>query len=122
MDKVQAGIFQEDVRNALSGVLEKHGLKLDGTRLTYGSTQSSINIKVSSEGVDIKADDFTKYASLYGLSPEDLGKEITLHDGNQYTIVGLKPKARKNTILIQRKGTDSRYVIPHQEVSRMLNA
>lgn len=121
MDKVKAGIFQNDVNEALKAVLEKHGLELDGSRLTYGDVQSSITIKVVPKGVNLQEEAFKKHAHLYGLHPDDLGKEISMN-GGEFIIVGLKANARKNTVIIQRKGSRSQYVIPHQRVVRLLAA
>jgi len=54
------------------------------------------------------ADDFRRYANLWGLSPDDLGREISVN-GKTMTIVGGKPRSKKYPILAENMGNGKIY-------------
>jgi len=47
------------------------------------------------------ASHFTRFAHEYGLKPEDLGKQITVLDGEQAKIVGLRRRNKPCPILLE---------------------
>lgn len=63
--------------------------------------------------------DFKKFASAYGLDPDDLHKAVTI-DSKPYTIAGLLPRATVNNIVVKTpRGAE--YVMPHTLVKTALN-
>jgi hypothetical protein len=97
--------IRRDIIEALADVGVKHGLKLDTGNATFTSTSLSLKLEMTSLGEggverDLDAEAFTKFASLEGLDPSDLGKPIKLQ-GKPFTIAGYRPKARKNCITVK---------------------
>ena len=53
--------------------------------------------------------DFSFYAFRFGFKPTDYNKEYTIK-GTVYQLVGFKPRATKNPIVIKNKLTGEEYV------------
>tara|TARA_B100000614_G_C14333991_1_gene405956 strand:+ start:240 stop:653 length:414 start_codon:yes stop_codon:yes gene_type:complete len=65
-----------------------------------------------------EASDFKKLASLYGLSPDDLGREFTTWDGKTFKITGLKRTRRKYPISATMNGKS--YKFPAEQIKQHL--
>lgn len=51
--------------------------------------------------------DFKKYAMIYGLTPEHLGKSFA-YAGKQYRLTGLNPKAPRFPVIVEHNGKSYR--------------
>jgi len=71
------------------------------------------------EVVSREAEDFKRYATLFGLTPDDLGKTVTLFNGHTYKIEGLKMKSRLYPIFASRNG--KMFKLPANAVARVLH-
>lgn len=105
--------FRADLAAALRGLEDKYGVTMSMERITYtDSTFSGKLTAVSKEATaGVGADDgsakwkagFLKNACRYGLTPNDLGKEVVL-SGVTYKIVGARPKAGQPIVLKKPSG------------------
>lgn len=105
--------FRADLAAALKVVEDKYGLTMSMDRITY--TDSTFSGKLTAVSKDattgVDADDgsakwkagFLKSARSYGLTPDDLGKEVVL-SGVTYKIVGARPKASQPLVLKKPSG------------------
>lgn len=100
------------VRAAITLALAKAGadlgidLSIGGISYTGNTFTTKITATVAGDAsadVDTKNTkwkaDFLNQAMYYGMSPADFGKEITI-GGVQFKIAGMRPKARKNGIMV----------------------
>jgi hypothetical protein len=66
--------------------------------------------------IDRSAEDFTKYATAYGLQPEWLNTAFRSFDGTEYRITGLNPNRPKNCVMATNTRTGKKYVMPPSSV------
>ena len=121
------------IDSALEELSNKHGwgieLKLaNGTYngTTNGHYKLSLNLIDDSGAVMTEeAEDFKRYAEMYGLKPEWLGESFTYTSYTQaskpesYKIVGFKARARKRQILTE-DGNGKRVVWPAKNVLELM--
>ena len=121
------------IDSALEELSNKHGwgieLKLrsgtyNGT--TNGHYKLDLNLIDDSGAVMTEeAEDFKRYAEMYGLKPEWLGESFTYTSYKQgskpesYKIVGFKARARKRQILTE-DGNGKRVVWPAKNVLELM--
>lgn len=91
---------------ALATISEQHGVALKAGGISFDPRSFRMTIQgavVSGDGsfATVEAEAFKRDATAYGLTPDLLGKRLTMLEGKAFTIVGLKPKAKKNSIIIR---------------------
>ncbi len=96
------------IRLALQAHLDD--FELDGYKVKLGGCTFDIDARFkltveSTNGVNQEEANFNRYAGIYGLLPRDLGRSLT--DGG--VIVGLKTRAKKYPILVERFGKRYKY-------------
>lgn len=92
---------------------QRFGAKLDI------SIRDADGTAVSKEAADFKS--YAEAGYWDGITADDLGKTITMHDGGKATIVGAKPRSRKYPILAKNaNGTVYKYTA--SSVARALSA
>jgi hypothetical protein len=106
--------FRTDLDDALKALGDKYGVTMSLGTIRYSDTEFSGKLMaVSKEATSgVEADDgnlkwkaaFLKNARVYGLTPEDLGKDIVL-SGITYKIVGARPKAGQPIVLKRSNGS-----------------
>lgn len=116
--------FSTDLEAALTELGEKYGVKI-----TAGSAkENGGNVEMKINCSEIKADgsvetkeaaDFKLYAPIYGLSADDLKKEI-VYAGKKYEIVGAKPRSHKFPILAKNLADKKLYKLPAEGVKKAL--
>ncbi len=84
------------VEEALAEVAEKYGLTVEVRGGSYDST--SFRPKVEFKTAGAAEDEFRTYATMYGLEPDDFGKEFT-SKGRKFRISGLATRSRTYPIL-----------------------
>lgn len=110
----------KEAEKALEEVGKKHGVHFEfgNIRFTASNFRSTLKAtKVAGDVEDPKAIERAKFeadaAKVYGIDPEDYGRAFKIR-GKNFTLVGLKPRARKYP-LIGRNGADGKlYKFPQQ--------
>jgi hypothetical protein len=82
------------------------GVKLTLGRCTFGDT-ATYKLEAAPLKADGTADtkemiEFRRWAALFGLKPEYLGKTFRGRDGRKFTVKGLNPKAPKRPVIADR--------------------
>jgi hypothetical protein len=108
MDKSQWHKIGEEMADVLTKVAKKYGVTFESSGFTYGEhscvfkTTATVN-DASGQKKDLERDTFItwakKYPSIY--NPNWLDKTFTDKD-HTYTVVGLKPGAKKYPIITRR--------------------
>lgn len=103
-NSANVGSLRPVIEKALS-ILEKYGLSVSVGKLTYGDTQFTARIEVSTDNNG--QSEFKKYAKMFNLKPEWFGKTFDLK-GATYEVVGLD--AGKRTFPVVLRGPDGKTV------------
>jgi len=102
-EKIEA--INRDLGVAVRSTLESHGVKLtQDFNSKFTDTFADVKFRYEVEGVTFakEAFSFKNYCTRHGLEKADLGKMFK-HKGQDYKIVGLRTRARKAPIMIERK-------------------
>lgn len=113
-DKANLKTVRADIDAALAAVAKKHGIKLSIGGITYDPdgtnfrTTLSAVTEAAAGGADVAGNvkwqsAFIKYAALFGMKKEDLGKKVKI-GRETYTIVGARPKANMPIVLQKATG------------------
>ena len=107
------------------------GIKLQLGNGSYSGSNGHFKLNISAIDesgtvVTEEAEDFKRYAELYGLKPEWLGEIFTYSSVKQggtpetYKIVGFKARARKRQILTEHIESGRRVVWPAKNVLELM--
>ena len=110
-DRKSAKVFAGELRNILDGKLLEAGMNVGKINTKYDDADS-FTIKITFEregGVPILESDFRNYADMYHLNGSDFGRESDFN-GTTYKIIGLKTRARKRPIVMERVSDGKRFV------------
>jgi len=119
-DRTSIRFLQVAVSDALKKVGEAFGVefKLGGGR--FSPTHYGGKLDVTIAGAEPQeAQDFRRYADMFGLKPDDLGRTF-LSRGRQFTIVGLLARSKRYPVLGQN-GRGTRYKFPVETVKAGLS-
>jgi len=123
IDRRTAKMLSHELEKAATIIAEKYGLKVSKKSGSFDEMRHTARVEFSvGENADGKSSnqvDFDKYCSWYGLKPEHFGQKIAL-DGDTYTISGVRTKATKNTICIERVTDGKTFVVSEKVVQRIL--
>lgn len=117
----------KNIRQELLPFLEKAGKKI-GVKITTGNgsfTEDAFTLKVvfnvirDGKVVLPEESNFRKYASMFGMKPEDLGQEFISH-GHTFKIVGLKPDRPKYPVIGERLSDGRKYKFEADRIVQML--
>ena len=121
------------IDSALEELSNKHGwgIKLQLGNGSYSGSNGHFKLNISAIDesgtvVTEEAEDFKRYAELYGLKPEWLGEIFTYSSVKQggtpetYKIVGFKARARKRQILTEHIESGRRVVWPAKNVLELM--
>jgi len=118
--------LRPDLVAALQDVEDKHNIKFDIGTMRYGTDNARCTLNF--EYVDPSQPTLSKEAKAkkiwdyncwrIGAKPTDFGRYVVIR-ASRYEIVGFKPKARKNNVLVQ-SGGGTTYVMNGGEVARQL--
>jgi len=103
LDRPTVKYIRKRLKTALAPVADELGIAIDFGSCTFKTNNCRLQLRVSVLDPDGKAiteesASFRSNAKLFGLEPDDLGKEFTFR-GQSYTICGLKPKSRKYPVI-----------------------
>jgi len=123
--------FRQKANEALKSVGEELGISIEvhgSISYTHGGEEANAKLKLLSITVgndgqeavhDPEAEDFKRFASLYGFKPEDLGRQFTSR-GKTFEITGLKLSRKKYPVSAREVGTDRQYKFPATDVKRLM--
>ena len=111
-------LLGNEIEAAIDPIFAKHGFERGKTTRNYGEF-FGIKIQATPIGAPKPAEnDFTRYASLFDLPADALGKQVRL-GSRLFTITGLNTRAPKNPVML--KGDDGKsYKAPAESVKRGL--
>ena len=94
LTRPQLKAFRKDFEDAVVALEQKYGFTLSLGKITYSDTdfRSTITATKVVEGKTTEQVQFEEHAALFGLKPEDFGKNFIV-DGKQYELTGLRPSA-----------------------------
>ncbi len=116
----------KDIREALENHMSSFnygGVSVSIGRGSFTDTVFTIKLDIATDNSDgsqssKEAEDFKFYCRRYGMTESDLGR--TFKTGQDtFTILGCKPRATKNTIVVTNQN-GKRYVMPHSRVKFFL--
>lgn len=94
-------VMREELQKELDNFAKEHGITIKVGNATYDETDIHFKVDIASASEDTERVRWEQNCRYFGLVPEDYGKEITLQ-GQKFAVVGVKPKARKNCIIVRR--------------------
>ena len=105
LDKPTVKYIRKRLKTAVKPLAEELGVVIDLANCTFKTNNCRFQLKVAvlnsdGEAMTEEIDSFRSNAKLFGLEPEDLGKEFVFR-GQSYTICGFKPKSRKYPVIAQ---------------------
>ena len=112
--------YREDLNEALRPLGEKYGLTFEPVNhihyegLSFNFKVVATKAEVNGVPVDKAKEDFVKYCGRHGLQPDDYQKRCHYlgEKDTSYIIVGIKPKATVNSIIIKRESDGKEFVCP----------
>jgi hypothetical protein len=103
----------------LDSVFAKYGLKVRQRRATTDPSLGLVKFSIELADTALKtkggetttpeAECFKQMARMFGLKPEWLGRTFVMH-GMEYKVAGLRHKATKNPVMIERTKDGKRFV------------
>ena len=101
-DRVTLRVLRADIEAALASVAAKHNLTVTTGGIRYSPTLATVKVEFAKEGSGNRVEqEFKRYAELFDLSPDDLGKKFKFN-GAVFTVTGLKPNSPKFPLLATR--------------------
>ena len=112
LDKPTVTYIRKRLKAAVKPLAKELGVVIDLGHCTFQASNCRFQLKVAvldsnGKAITEEVDSFRSNAKLFGLDPDDLGKEF-IYRGQSYTICGLKPKSRKYPV-IARSGNGKDY-------------
>ncbi len=93
--------MREELQAELENFAKEHGVSIHVGNASYDDTDITFKVRVASAAEDTERLRWENNCGYLGLVPEDYGKEIILN-GQKFAVVGIKPSARKNCIIVRR--------------------
>lgn len=119
MNKETIKQIHTELDEAVKAIGEKYNFAATGgSRITYSDIgftfKTDVGFTADSEGneVDPERENFCRHCASFGLTPDDYHKDVRIHGDTDtvYRITGIKPKARKNAVIIEDVATGRTYV------------
>jgi hypothetical protein len=107
MNDVNLNNFRNDFAKAMEELEKKYGVKVEMGRISYNEHEFSTKLNVTNATNDEELEK-TKFMNAiapfanYGLYADDYKKEFKIQ-GKTYQLIGVKPRARKNPLIIKDK-------------------
>lgn len=114
MDRVKCQQLRESMNGLFADLEKKHGVKVKIGRANYSSANAMFALEicdiVNGEAMTKEAEAYKRYAALYGLPEDGLGKTFQ-YQGKAYKIVGLSPKAYRFPVLVEANGKTYKFPV-----------
>lgn len=114
--------IETQIAAAAQAIAAEHGIKITAAGGAIGAHESLVKLRLevvqTADGRTPAKADWDTYSSMYGLKPDDFGKQF--HNGGAtFTITGIKPRT-KRPILATRAGNGQEYVFAADVVRKVL--
>lgn len=118
--------FRKKAEIALEKLGEETGFKLEIGDISFSpdgfkTRMTAIKVNPGETDSDIEKKAFIRDCWRYGLNETHYGAEFK-YVKKTYKIIGVKPRAQKNTILAKEIVSGSVYAFPHELVQKFLEA
>ena len=109
-NKVQFGLFKQDVKLALKEVEEKYGVSVSCGNINYSQYDFTLQLVVtkSDSTTDGMKERFAKECVFYGFQPEDYERVLVLN-GKTFKLIGFNLNSPKNCCRIVRLDNNGEY-------------
>lgn len=124
-DKATAKELAKEIEATLLGIADRYGIqiKAGGGSFTNSSLTFKLECAVIGDNGEVQSrevEDFKRFANVYGLAADDLGKEFA-SNGKRFKITGLRTKARTKPILATNVQDGKLYIFAAESVARKLH-
>jgi hypothetical protein len=102
-DKASLKQVRREVEKALAEVNETLGITLEIGHISYEDNTFTARLKGSVSGFDQRSTEWAVHFQRFGMEEDWLGQTLSYND-QSYKIVGLRPRARRQQILVERDG------------------
>lgn len=110
----------------LKELADELGVNISVGNASFARTGENVTYKIemallaaNGEPINQESVEFAKYAILLGLKPTDLNRKF-IYLGEEYTVIGLRPRATKNNISVRRTKGMKMFVVPAGIVKKAL--
>ena len=123
MNKKVADAVRKEMLRAAEKIADAYGLDVTEQRASYSDDDVKLKITLTcrQDGKSGKEVEFAKYCKYFCLQESDYGRTFRDHFGHEWAIMGIRPKARKNTVIIENRA-GQQYAMPHLRVVHYLLA
>ena len=102
-DKASLGRVRHEVNGSLAELGERLGITLHLGNISYKDNTFTAKVEGCLAGFDARSADWSDYCWKFGLKEDWLGQTFA-HGGEEYKIVGLNRRARKNPVIVELRG------------------
>lgn len=126
MDREAVRLIASRIESELQNLSNELGIDIQRGRGTYrdGSLSLKLEISLITESGEVltkEAQDFKSAAHLYGLQPEDLGREFINVNGERCVITGLKRRASRYPITYRSLASGKGYKTTAESLRNQLS-
>jgi hypothetical protein len=124
LDTDTVKIIQANVLLALEEIEQNYGISFSSKGARFSPSSCVFKIEASivdDSGVakNIEREDFSIYASMYGLNPQDLDKVFAIN-GDPYQIAGISPRKPKYPVIAVKLSNGKKYKFSAMTVKNLL--
>lgn len=123
MDKKQAKLMGEDVKNALQTIADKYNMTLEYRGGSFSDTDYKPRVTFTGKSADGKSrekKEWDLYAEMLDLKKEWLGEVVNLR-GKDCIITGLDTKKTKYPVVVE-DGNGGKYIVTPQTIQLRLGS
>jgi len=122
MNRTNAKLVREILDEKLPSILREHGLSFELGNARYDDdgvkfTGFRISVKGALSETEKALRDELNFRNSYGVKLDQ--NKIAKLDGMDISLIGFKPRARKNPFVIQDLNSDNQYVIGYPLVEKL---
>jgi hypothetical protein len=114
MNRNTVKMISNDIEKALGDVASKWNVEIKRGNASFGSENMTLKLNVSTKRNGMvmtkEATDYNTYASMYNVTSK-LG-DIINHLGEDYKVIGWKPRSSKYPVLMEKVSNGGRYKFP----------
>lgn len=104
-DSAKWAVFKKDIETALLSVCQKYDVDVKAGNARYSNLSTEIDLTFTTKASDgsvinLEEEEFKKYATMFGMSPNDLGVKF-FYNGDIYIINGMTKTKSKYPILVR---------------------